>query len=252
MESFSALLRRGRAATGLGYQRIAELVGRSPATIRNWERGKSRPIDPEVVVALAAVLDISEEELLSAAGLAVESPAGAFADLVPSDLGQDALEEEKTEDVLDESASDVPEPEELLDQSLPAAAAIATSVEPETGHEEQLAWDTSEPEPALPRPAEEVETVVAAEPEIVSEGTQGASRLASHRPVPPAPRPAVLVPPTVATTEPSYLEDGRQMMTYRVRAALTVAVGALLLLFLEWGLRGLGASLKGILGGLGP
>ncbi|GBE20819.1 hypothetical protein BMS3Bbin01_00160 [bacterium BMS3Bbin01] len=252
MESFSALLRRGRAATGLGYQRIAELVGRSPATIRNWERAKSTPTDPEVVVALAAVLAIPEEELLSAAGLVVDSQADAFAGLVPSGLGTDDLEEEGTGEALGEHVSDLPEPARLFEQGAHVASTGVSSTEAKPGREPQLAWDTSEPESGLPSPAGEVEPVVAVEPETGPEGTRGAGRMAPRSPAPAAPRSAIPVPSAVGTTEPSYLEDGRQMMTYRVRAALTVAVGIVLLLLVEWGLRGLSISLKDLLGGLGP
>ena len=248
MESFSALLRRGRAATGLSYQRIAELVGRSPSTIRNWERARSTPTDPEVVVALAAVLAISEEELLSAAGLVVDSPAGVFADLVPSDLGPDDLEDQETGDALDEQAPDAhgEELKKLPDQGSHALPVGVPSVEPEAGSEPQLARETSESEPASPRAGGEVEPVVAVEPETEPEGKRDAGHPAPRRPVPAAARPPVSVPSAAHTTEPSYLEDSRQMVTYRVRAALTVALGIVLLLLLEWGLRGLGASLKGL------
>jgi len=252
MESFSALLRRGRAATGLGYQRIGELVGRSPATIRNWERARSIPTDPEVVVALAAVLAISEEELLSAAGLVVDSPSGAFADLVPSDLGTDDLEEERNGEALDEQPRGTLQSEKLVEQGRHAAPTGVSSAERGPERTPQLAWDMSEPVPAAPRSAGEVEPVVAVEPEAEPGGKSSAGHVAPRRPVPAAPRSAIPVPSTVRTTEPSYLEDGRQMMTYRVRAALTVAVGIVLLLLVEWGLRGLSISLKDLLGGLGP
>lgn len=62
-ETFSHFLRGRREALGLGTARFAELVGRSPSTVRGWERGRARPGDPATVSAIAAVLDVDEEML---------------------------------------------------------------------------------------------------------------------------------------------------------------------------------------------
>lgn len=45
----------------MSVARFAELVGRSPSTIRGWERGRSRPGDPGTVGAVAAVLGVDED-----------------------------------------------------------------------------------------------------------------------------------------------------------------------------------------------
>jgi transcriptional regulator with XRE-family HTH domain len=42
-------------------------VGRSTATIRSWERDKSRPNDPKVLAALAAILGVNEKQLFGKA-----------------------------------------------------------------------------------------------------------------------------------------------------------------------------------------
>ena len=90
METFATLVQQGREAAGLSYQRVAELVGRAPSTIRGWERGRSEPKDAEVVIALAAVLDLPEDVLLESVELSRSSSSigGSFSDLAPSDLGE--------------------------------------------------------------------------------------------------------------------------------------------------------------------
>ena len=69
MAQFGSLIAEHRERLGLSSNRVAELVGRSPGTVRSWERGRSQPDDPVVVSSLAAVLGIDEAELFVAAGL---------------------------------------------------------------------------------------------------------------------------------------------------------------------------------------
>ena len=64
-QPFSEFLRARRQSLDLPVARFAELVGRSPSTVRGWERGRSRPGDPKTVAAIAAVLDMDEESLAS-------------------------------------------------------------------------------------------------------------------------------------------------------------------------------------------
>lgn len=69
MSGFGSLISERRQRLGLSSARVGELVGRSPATVRGWERGRSHPDDPVVVSSLAAVLGIEEAALFSAAGM---------------------------------------------------------------------------------------------------------------------------------------------------------------------------------------
>ena len=69
MAQFGSLIAEHRERLGLSSGRVAELVGRSPGTVRAWERGRSQPEDPIVVSSLAAVLGIDETELFLAAGM---------------------------------------------------------------------------------------------------------------------------------------------------------------------------------------
>jgi transcriptional regulator with XRE-family HTH domain len=285
MEAFAILVQRGRVATGLSYQRIGELVGRSPATIRDWERGRSSPNDPEVVSALAAVLDLPEDDLLESLGLSrpPAAPVASFSDLAPSAEGAEAVGEDV--DIGDEEpvAGMVLEPEaeagvlagpEVGPEALPERGGemakssdgdVPLSAEPagETVPTEQVGEPSArlEPEAEGSTEPEDAEVAEAGQSQEVEEpGGAGAPRQPepsiehieppTHRTtIPPQPPPPRVAP---VGSEPSYLEDGRQMATYRVRTVITVVVGIVLLLVLEWALHGLGVSLKDAFSGLHP
>ena len=70
--SFGRLVRYRRTKAGLSQAQLGELVGRSTATIRSWERDQSKPNDPKVLSALAAILAVSERQLYEKAE--VEQP----------------------------------------------------------------------------------------------------------------------------------------------------------------------------------
>lgn len=202
--TFADRIRTARIAAGLSQAKVAELVGRTPGTIRNWERAKTVPSDRGIVVALAAVLDIAEDELLELAGFAPEAPEPpppTLADLAPAP--------EPPGRPWEGQATEVPE--------TPEATAAAT-----------------EPAEAETPEAEAAEAVVPA----------AGSRVEPAATVPPPLPPIAVPPPPSAPAPTSYLEDSREMMTYRIRAILTIALGLLLLLLIEWGLRSVGTSLK--------
>jgi transcriptional regulator with XRE-family HTH domain len=67
--AFGEIIRRGREKARISQARLAELIGRSPSTIRSWEHGRTRPSDRSYLKALAAVLGLGEKELVEAAGL---------------------------------------------------------------------------------------------------------------------------------------------------------------------------------------
>ncbi|MFZ0015158.1 MAG: helix-turn-helix domain-containing protein [Acidimicrobiia bacterium] len=70
--SFGRTVRYRRTKLGLSQAKLGELVGRSTATVRSWERDKSRPNDPKVLSTLAAILGIDEIHLFGKAD--VEKP----------------------------------------------------------------------------------------------------------------------------------------------------------------------------------
>jgi transcriptional regulator with XRE-family HTH domain len=67
--SFGRMVRYRRTKLGLSQAKLGELVGRSTATVRSWERDQTRPNDPKVLSALAAILGISEGNLYQKAEL---------------------------------------------------------------------------------------------------------------------------------------------------------------------------------------
>jgi len=115
--SFGRTIRYRRTKLGLSQTKLGELVGRSAATIRQWERDKSRPNDPEVVVAVAAVLGIEERILFDKLGLArPEVETSPTVEEVLAELAPEADEPEvdEPEDIQGESVSpdDGPQPSE--------------------------------------------------------------------------------------------------------------------------------------------
>lgn len=61
------MVRYRRTSLGLSQSKLGELVGRSTATVRSWERDDSRPTDPDVLATLAAILGIDERQLFDKA-----------------------------------------------------------------------------------------------------------------------------------------------------------------------------------------
>ena len=115
-QSFGRTIRYRRTRVGLSQTRLAELVGRSPSTVRSWEADRSVPRDPEVLATLSAILGIDERSLFEKAG--VERPHGfefetsptveqALASIAPD--GEVAAESSPTvEEVLASLAPDEP------------------------------------------------------------------------------------------------------------------------------------------------
>ena len=66
--TFGRMVRSHRTKLGISQAKLGELVGRSPTTIRSWEKGQSQPNDPEVITALSAVLGIPEHTVYDRTG----------------------------------------------------------------------------------------------------------------------------------------------------------------------------------------
>lgn len=109
--SFGQIIRRRRNALGLSQARLGELVGRSPSTIRKWERGETTPASRKDAVALAAVLGLDESEVLAGAGFEVEdsSPRETIEEAYAS-LRREDTPQAETEEPPVESAPIEPEP----------------------------------------------------------------------------------------------------------------------------------------------
>ena len=118
--SFGRTVRYRRTKMGLSQAKLGELVGRSPSTIRSWERDNTRPTDPKTIAALAAILAVDERQLFEKAG--VERPA----------------------------EEDSPTVEQAL--------ATLTPIKPKPVEKPETQRETQRPEPAEPRPTPSVPT----------------------------------------------------------------------------------------------
>ncbi len=121
--SFGRIVRYRRTKLGLSQARLGDLVGRSPSTIRSWERDQALPKDPETVSALAAVIGANERALLEKAGFDLpnleERPTmeQALASLAPS-----TPTDERSRPAAGEPGPSWVEKLEALGTSRPAAA----------------------------------------------------------------------------------------------------------------------------------
>jgi len=212
--SFGRTVRYRRTKLGMSQAKLADLVGRTPTTIRAWERDKSRPNDPKVLSALAAVLGVDEKHIFDKAG--VEPPKTESSPTVEQALATLAFED--VVDARDDTGSDEddqpppepepePEPEPKRDRE-PAAVAPSEERDPQPSVERQFETVGASQQPAYAAPPDPLE----------------------RRPLTPT------------TADLSYMEDNSQRQLYRVRNLATlVAFVALVIAFL-WALgEGLGA-----------
>lgn len=209
--SFGRTVRYRRTKLGMSQTKLADLVGRTTTTIRAWERDKSRPNDPKVLSALAAVLGLDEKHLFDKAG--VDPPETETSPTVEQALATLAFE-----DVVDASGGEPRTDQD--DQPGPEQ-------EPESEPEHESGAFTSAEERQPQRSVERrLETV-------------GVSQQPAYA-APPDPLDRRPVTPT--TADLSYVEDDSQRQLYRVRNLATlVAFVALVIAFL-WALgEGLGA-----------
>jgi transcriptional regulator with XRE-family HTH domain len=69
---FGQLIKEQRIEMGLTQQRLADLVGRSPSTVRSWERDRATPNDETVIDSLSAILGLDKAILFGLAGVGFE------------------------------------------------------------------------------------------------------------------------------------------------------------------------------------
>lgn len=210
--SFGRTVRYRRTKLGMSQAKLADLVGRTATTIRAWERDKSRPNDPKVLSALAAVLGIDEKQLFDKAG--VDPPETETSPTVEQALATLAFE-----DVVDASGGDTGTDQDGQPQSEPE---YAPESKPEYEPVGVAPSEEHEPQPSVERQVEKV----------------GARQPAYAAP----PDPLERGPVTPTTADLSYMEDDSQRQLYRVRNLATlVAFVALVIAFL-WAMgEGLGA-----------
>lgn len=231
--SFGDSIRRGREVAGLSQARVAELIGKSPSTVRSWELGRTSPSEATAVSALAAVLGLDEPTLLSRAGFEVEE--------APSRL---TLEQELLAlRIADPTPIPPPEPGA---QTKPNAVARIRALLPkpmlptplrETPRHLGPERADRPPPPAASLAVDKLETPAASE--ISLQVTTPTSRDVK---VTVVPRPAM-------TTARSYIEDTEQREFYRWRTIVTIVGLFLLFLAFWWALRNLGGAVSDFFGG---
>lgn len=243
--SFGDSIRRGRETAGLSQSRVAQLIGRSPSTVRAWEQGRTQPSDSDSVAALAAVLGLDETNLLRKAGF---EPAtlGARASL------ESELASLRTVDVpvaaeaprhleWEGAVATVPPPTEpWIEVEKPAfdikawleprAKAVVTRANALISDFQQRLKDRPELE-SRPKPA----------PKVRSSRELVASQ--------PAPAPVRLDPRLGPLLAKSYIEDDSERDFYRRRMVGTLLVLVFLFITLWWALRNTGGAIADFVGG---
>jgi len=220
--SLGDLIRQQRAALGLTQARLAELVGKSPSTVRSWERDRSRPADEASLSALAAVLGLSEDQVQQAmwteaapsqsADVPASTPSTPAAPAPAPDPEAAPAEEPSTT----ESASE-PETLDPVEVAEPAETARATEVKPVE----------------LPAPVASPESETVVSEEVFSPP----SRATSDRRFRLGDLADVLRSTSAVSSRPrvpSYLDDPTEIRTYRVRTIMTAALLVFMIIVLFW------------------
>ena len=194
----------------MSQAQLGELVGRSPSTIRSWERDKTTPTEAGVLHALAAILGVDEKMLFEKAGKELPDQYETSPTVEEALASLQAVEESDSRVAADrgdhgegpDADTEAPDPQRLFD--------------PEERRDED------------PQPESEYE--YAREP--MSIGTTSDSQAGYLKP----PEPYVVTPTTPPLVEPSYMEDSNQRQLYRVRNLATLVVAVALVIALIWAL----------------
>ena len=195
--SFGRSIRYRRTKLGLSQTRLGELVGRSAAAVRSWEKDASTPTDPYVLEALAAVLGIETTVLFDKAG--VDSP------------------------LLVESSP-------TIEESLGELAPVKPFVEESAG-------SASGARPALSDEAADESDVEESEENLVTVGvTPAPSDPPTRGFVTPPGDQYLYATPAPPVAETTYMEDESQRQLYRIRHLATLVVFVALLMMLIWAL----------------
>lgn len=225
--TFGRSVRFRRTKIGLSQTRLGELVGRSSAAVRSWERDASVPTDPSVLEALSAVLGIDKQILFEKAGIGtpaietsptVEEALGTLAPVPPSvsvaepDVGDPDRSEPELEIQYDGEAdgSDDDSAEEF---TLPLEEPVEEPAEDLFEESDSQDDDASADLVAL-----------------------GALTTRQERPQVGFASPVesiVYTVPAPPVVEPTYIEDESQRQVYRLRnlATLVLAVGLIVMFF---------------------
>lgn len=203
--SFGRTVRYRRTKLGLSQARLAELVGRSPATIRSWEAERTTPNDTRVLATLSAIIGVDERTLFGKAGVAL-----------PADL------EVETSPTVEQALASIAPEGQADPEASPTVEEVLASFASES--DEQLA-DEPDDEPAI---------TPTATPH--TRDRRRARLRAVPRPLPQrVPEQASVTTLTpVAVREASYIEDPAQRQFYQVRTLASVVGLVALAIALLW------------------
>lgn len=199
----------------MSQPQLAELVGRSTSTIRSWERDKSRPNDPQVLSALAAILGVEERQLFEKAEVDLSDVVEA-SPTVQQALATLSMEEVPVDDDQPVVAGD-PDPDQR-----PTVVAV-----------EQFRLDLVEVGDRLEEDG--MRKVEAVREKALVRAVEGPAFVAP-------PEPYVQTPLTPTVADLSYIEDDSQRQLYRVRNLATLVAVVALIVTLIWAFgEGIGA-----------
>lgn len=229
--SFGRSIRYRRNRLGLSQNRLGELVGRSGAAVRSWERDSSTPTDPAVLQALSAVLGIEREVLFEKAGVGV--PVSETSPTLEEVLGSLATEDVATVQQASFAVNTAPVSIDDLDEDDDGGEDPEYDDE-DQGNEESMPETFSLPDEVSAAPAAPVVAPIAA---ISTTATS------------PTPAP-VRTPPGFTTSQPRYLfttpapplpeltymEDESQRQLYRIRNLATLVIVVGLIVLFVWAL----------------
>ena len=199
----------------MSQSQLAELVGRSISTVRSWERDKSRPNDPQILSALAAILGIDERQLFEKADVDLPEVVETGATL------------EQTFATL--SIEEVP----VDDKAVASGTDPAPASDPAVVSVERFRLDLVEVGDRFEDDG--AREVVQVREKILVGAADGPAFVAP-------PDPYVQTPLTPTVADLSYVEDDSQRQLYRVRNLATLVAIVALIVTLLWALgEGIGA-----------
>lgn len=216
---FGSTIKRRRDALGISQSRLADLVGRSTSTIRNWEKDSASPSDPADVVALAAVLGVPEPELLEAAGFepSIVESAPTLEESFASLTSETAIAKPSSDPDPDPDPDPEPEPDSPTTETPDLRENLGSEG---GGHES----DDDEPEPLVDSD-ESTDEDLEPEPLTTAERVRGRRLFRA-------------APPTVLEATPigeaSYMEEESERQRYRIRSMITAMVVIALVFVLMW------------------
>ncbi len=246
--SFPEFITSRRRELDLTLGEVATSLGVSPITVSNWSNGQSTP-EPENLRALAEILEVPADDLAAMAGVSLKPVPGAAVNLMADDGDSETDVDAEAEALAEDSELDEPvaadsDDEAPIDDEVPIPA---VELDPLTG-EVAAVPDALDSELAdlIEGDAPDGDTAPDSVPAFVEAAPASTPAAATRRrPAARRPRRDPQVAERQVTVLPlTYIEDPKQLMRYRIRWALTVAVLLVMFIILLWASRELISALS--------